>query len=78
LIMGFGVKYTGMQDETVPAPEKTESETPTTDWAGLRAQADKLGITLSELQQREREKQLRLARKNQVRATPAGDGVPKQ
>jgi hypothetical protein len=67
-----------MQDENEPAPEKTATETPTTDWAGLRAQADKLGISLSELQQREREKQLRLARKNQVRATPAANTAPEQ
>jgi hypothetical protein len=64
-----------MQDETLPAPE-TGSETPATDWADLRAQAAKLGITLSEFQQREREKQLRLARKNQVRAIN-GNGVAK-
>ena len=35
-----------------------------TDWALLRAQAEKLGITLSELQRREREKSARMARKN--------------
>lgn len=59
-----------MADETVPTPETLEPATPAVNWADLRAQAAKLGITLSELQQRDREKKLRLARKAQVR-TPA-------
>jgi len=47
---------------------KAESESSVVDWADLRAQAAKLGISLSEFQQRDREKKLRLAKKSQGRA----------
>jgi hypothetical protein len=43
-------------------------------WAGLRAQADKLGITLSQLQQLQFEKKMRLARKTRPGAPPGKDG----
>jgi hypothetical protein len=55
--------------------DEKNQETPAIDWADLRAQAAKLGISLSEFQQRDREKKLRLAKKGQGRvpapATPA-------
>jgi hypothetical protein len=47
-----------MDEETPPAE-------PPIDWADLRAQAAKLGITLSQLQQLQAEKKQRLARKTQ-------------
>jgi hypothetical protein len=47
-----------MEDETTKEPEKAP-----TDWAELRVQADKLGISLSQLQQQKREQELRRARK---------------
>ena len=47
---------------------KAETESSVIDWADLRAQAAKLGISLSEFQQRDREKKLRLAKKSQGRA----------
>jgi hypothetical protein len=53
-----------------------ETETPGIDWADLRAQAAKLGISLSEFQQRDREKKLRLAKKGQGRAPAAPATVP--
>jgi hypothetical protein len=53
-----------MADDAHETPEKP----PETDWADLRAQADKLGITLSQLQQQQREQKARLARK--LRFTP--------
>jgi hypothetical protein len=52
-----------MADDPILPPEKSGS----VDWADLRAQAEKLGITLSELQQRQREQKARLDRKNQFR-----------
>jgi hypothetical protein len=52
-----------MADEPIPPPEKSG----TVDWADLRAQAEKLGISLSELQQRQREQKARLDRKNQFK-----------
>ena len=48
-----------MEDDQTPSPEKPAA----TDWADLRAQAAKLGISLSELQQQQRERKARLARK---------------
>jgi hypothetical protein len=79
----FGVKWTSMQNDTAlepektrpvtPGPEKAGPETPPVDWADLRAQAAKLGISLSEFQQRDREKKLRLAKKN--RGIPATGGA---
>jgi hypothetical protein len=47
-----------MDEETPPAE-------PAIDWADLRAQAAKLGITLSQFQQLQAEKKQRLARKSQ-------------
>jgi hypothetical protein len=47
-----------MTDETTEEPEKAPI-----DWAELRVQADKLGISLSQLQQQKREQELRRARK---------------
>jgi hypothetical protein len=48
-----------MDDDAIEDPEKP----PAIDWADLRAQAAKLGITLSQLQQQQREQKARLARK---------------
>lgn len=48
-----------MAEDLTQPPEKVAA----TDWADLRAQAAKLGITLSELQQQQREQKARLARK---------------
>ena len=45
-----------MQDEKTKEPEIGQPGETATDWAGLRAQADKLGITLSQLQQLQFEK----------------------
>ena len=55
-----------MEDDSTKAPEKATE----TDWADLRNQAAKLGITLSQLQQQQREQKARLARKIQFRPTP--------
>jgi hypothetical protein len=55
-----------------PGPQKAEPEPPPVDWADLRAQAAKLGISLSEFQQRDREKKLRLAKKNRTLPAAAG------
>jgi hypothetical protein len=52
------VRWGAMDEETQPAE-------PATDWADLRAQAAKLGITLSQFQQLQAEKKQRLARKLQ-------------
>jgi hypothetical protein len=52
-----------MAKDPILPPEKSGP----VDWADLRAQAEKLGITLSELQQRQREQKARLDRKNQFR-----------
>ena len=52
-----------MQDDKVQEPEEEKPVGPPIDWADLRAQADKLGITLSQLQQLQFEKKMRLARK---------------
>jgi hypothetical protein len=54
-----------MTDETTEEPEKVP-----TDWAELRVQADKLGISLSQLQQQKREQELRRARKRRPAETP--------
>jgi hypothetical protein len=62
-----------MEKDTLSPAEETKPEEqpePATDWASLRAQADKLGISLSEFQQKEREKKARLARKNRPHAAP--------
>jgi hypothetical protein len=61
-----------MQDDEVPEPEEKPAGL-ATDWAGLRAQADKLGITLSQLQQLQFEKKMRLARKARPAAPPVKD-----
>jgi hypothetical protein len=79
---------TFMQDETTSAteivgpdstagPDATAGPDPTaTNWAELRAQAEKLGISLSELQQRDREKKMRLAKKNQSRTPVVPSSTP--
>jgi hypothetical protein len=54
-----------MKDDTSEEPEKAP-----TDWAELRIQADKLGISLSQLQQQKREQELRRARKRRPTETP--------
>jgi hypothetical protein len=54
-----------MNDETTEEPEKVP-----TDWAELRTQADKLGISLSQLQQQKREQELRRARKRRPMESP--------
>jgi hypothetical protein len=54
-----------MKDDTTEEPEKVP-----TDWAELRVQADKLGISLSQLQQQKREQELRRARKRRPTETP--------
>lgn len=61
-----------MQDDKVQQPEEGKPGEVTTDWAGLRAQADKLGLTLSQLQRLQLEKKMRLARK----ARPGTNGPP--
>ena len=63
-----------MPDDPPQSIENVASELPVTDWAEPRARAAKLGITLSELQQQEREKKMRLARKNQA-ASPQKDSA---
>lgn len=55
-----------MEDDAIGEPEKPHA----TDWADLRAQAAKLGITLSQLQQQQREQKARLARKLRPAAQP--------
>jgi hypothetical protein len=63
-----------MQDDKVQEPEEEKPAGLATDWAELRAQADKLGITLSQLQQLQFEKKMRLARKARSGAPAAKDG----
>jgi hypothetical protein len=63
-----------MQDEKAQEPAEGKLGETTTDWAGLRAQADKLGITLSQLQQQQFEKKMRLARKARSGAPVGKDG----
>lgn len=64
-----------MSENATKRPENEEPNAETqgsvVDWADLRAQAAKLGISLSEFQQRDREKKLRLAKKSQGRAPAA-------
>jgi hypothetical protein len=62
-----------MQDKKAQQPEEEKSVESTTNWADLRAQADKLGITLSQLQQLQFEKKMRLARKGRPYAPPVKD-----
>jgi hypothetical protein len=69
---------TSMQDETASATETAGPESTATNWAELRAQAEKLGISLSELQQREREKKMRLAKKNQNRTPLVPNNTPSE
>jgi hypothetical protein len=57
-----------MDDDVIAEAEKAQTEVPPVDWAALRAQAAKLGITLSQLQQQQREKKMRLERKAKTRA----------
>jgi hypothetical protein len=57
-----------MKDDEIDSPEG-KSDVTTTDWADLRARAEKLGITLSQLQQRERQSKLRFGKKKS-RVTP--------
>ncbi len=54
-----------MTDNTTEEPEKVH-----TNWDDLRAQAAKLGISLSQLQQQLREQELRRARKRPPAETP--------
>ena len=54
-----------MTDDTTEEPEKVP-----TNWAELRIQAEKLGISLSQLQQQKREQELRRARKIRSVETP--------
>jgi len=54
-----------MTDETTEEPEKAP-----TNWAELRIEAEKLGISLSQLQQQKREQELRRARKRRPIETP--------
>ena len=54
-----------MTDDTTEETEKVP-----TDWAELRIQAEKLGISLSQLQQQKREQELRRARKMRPAVTP--------
>jgi hypothetical protein len=54
-----------MTDDTTEEPEKVP-----TNWAELRVQAEKLGISLSQLQQQKREQELRRARKIRSTETP--------
>ncbi len=63
-----------MPNDKVHQPEGEKPGELTTDWADLRAQADKLGITLSQLQQLQFEKKMRLARKARPGAPPGKDG----
>jgi hypothetical protein len=59
-----------MQDDTIEEPDGATPAAQTTDWADLRAQAAKLGITLSQLQQLQLEKRMRLAKKAQRSIAP--------
>ena len=54
-----------MTDDTSDGSEKVP-----TNWAELRIQAEKLGISLSQLQQQKREQELRRARKTRPAKTP--------
>jgi hypothetical protein len=63
-----------MQDKKLQEPEEEKHVEPAIDWADLRAQADKLGITLSQLQQLQFEKKMRLARKARPAASLGNDG----
>jgi hypothetical protein len=63
-----------MQDDKVEGPEEEKPAELATDWADLRAQANKLGITLSQLQQLQFEKKMRLARKGRPVTPPDKDG----
>jgi len=65
-----------MQNDKVQEPEEEKSGEHTIDWADLRAQADKLGITLSQLQQLQFEKKMRLARKARLGAPAGKEGSP--
>jgi hypothetical protein len=65
-----------MQDKKVQEPEEEKPVEPATNWADLRAQADKLGISLSQLQQLQFEKKMRLARKARPYAAPVKDAPP--
>ena len=70
-----GRKIDQMADDAIKEPEKQ------IDWADLRAQAAKLGISLSEFQQRDREKKLRAAKKQQGRTPhppPEPSAAPEQ
>jgi hypothetical protein len=62
-----------MRHDTGEGPDEAQSGPPTTtDWAGLRAQAAKLGITLSQLQQQQRQQKLRLEKKSQTNPPRTG------
>jgi hypothetical protein len=63
-----------MQEKKAHEAEEEKPAEPTIDWADLRAQADKLGISLSQLQQLQFEKKMRLARKARGGAPPVKDG----
>jgi hypothetical protein len=65
LLVALGVKWSSMQDDKNPGSEEATAAASTTDWADLRAQADKLGISLSQFQQLQLEKKIRLAKKAQ-------------
>jgi hypothetical protein len=65
-----------MQDDKLQEPEEEKPEGLTTNWADLRAQADKLGITLSQLQQLQYEKKMRLARKARAGVPASKDEAP--
>jgi hypothetical protein len=66
-----------MQDDDVQEPEEAKPAEVATDWADLRAQADKLGITLSQLQQLQFEKKMRLARKSRPGPPPVKEPLDK-
>jgi hypothetical protein len=70
-----GVRLSVMEDAKSQEPEEEKPEETATDWADLRAQAAKLGITLSQLQQLQFEKKMRLARKARPGVPPAKDGT---
>jgi hypothetical protein len=63
-----------MHDDEVQGPEEEKPAEVATDWADLRAQANKLGISLSQLQQLQFEKKMRLARKARPGVPPDKDG----
>jgi hypothetical protein len=63
-----------MREEELKERDEEKPKEAAIDWADLRAQADKLGITLSQLQQLQFEKKMRLARKARAGAPPAKDG----